>query len=719
MGKLYLTFLFAFVISYGLSAQTDQLKGNIHSSDGEPLAGAVVMLMRDSVRVATTTSRLDGTFAISAKMIGTDLLQVSFVGFRTWQIPVSTLTDRNNIQIVLRKSVIRLDDVTVESPGISEDFAIERLESIDIYLSPAASADPLKAVSMMPASTNVSESANVELRGSAGNHSIVMLNGVPVWKPVRNTQLNGIGNFSIFNTELIGQMKVYAGNPPLTMGNSIAGAIEIKTPESIACDGLKLSLSLANAGVLVNKTITDKNFVQVYANRQFSSPYLWLNGSRSDFLKRFCTTDGGVNLHFRLAPQLKFNLYEYAIDESYRADAEQYNYSSESRSASRRWFQIAGFTFAAPQSGIVVELNNGTDLCRSGYQFGVMDCSMRETRLYTSLSAKYFINNFSFQAGFAHQYSKVKQNGMFPEYFYDYSDDADAIELDDKLSNRVWEGSLYCKYVPARNLLFSGAVRKNIPESGQPDYTSWQFSGRWDISRGVSLLLSAGKYHTYNIPSYNSRNFALHSSRQYSADLTSSVAGFDLKLSSYLKNEHTRDYFSENGSETAVEREIKGVEFSVARTIGRFSLTGSYSFIDSYVGIGEKNYRSANDMDYIVRASVTYRTLNRWSVGVNFSAHPGLYYTPVERALNITEGVWLPLYGAYNSDRSGAYNSLDLTVNKIFTLGKMQLLAFMTMTNILDRSNKNYPVYSNDYASVLYWENYQRRLIYMGVELSF
>ena len=59
------------------------------------------------------------------------------------------------------------------------------------------------------------------------------------------------------------------------------------------------------------------------------------------------------------------------------------------------------------------------------------------------------------------------------------------------------------------------------------------------MNEKFSLLLSAGKYHTYNVPAYNSQNFALHSSRQYSVDLTSHIYDFDLKLSSYLKNENT------------------------------------------------------------------------------------------------------------------------------------------------------------------------------------
>ena len=468
-----------------------------------------------------------------------------------------------------------------------------------------------------------------------------------------------------------------------------------------------------------SKKISDKNFLQLYANHQFSAPYLWLNHTNTDFLKRFNTTDGGVNLHLQLTPRLKFNLYEYAIDEYYRADTEQYNYKDESKATSRRWFQVAGLTFAALQSGVVVELNNGIDLCKSGYRFGVMDGSTRENRLYTSLAAKYFVRNLGFQAGLTHQYTRVNFYGTFPKYFYDYSDEAEDVTADDKLYNRVWEGYFYCKYTPVRHLLFSGAVRKNIPEASQPDYISWQVAGRWNMNEKFSLLLSAGKYHTYNVPAYNSQNFALHSSRQYSVDLTSHIYDFDLKLSSYLKNENTRDYFAENGKEAVVERRLKGLEFSVARTIGRFSFAGSYTFIDSRVRLGKKSYRSANDMDYIIRTSIVWRTANQWNIGINFSARPGLYYTPVEYALNISDNVWFPLYGDYNSEQVTAYHSLDLTVNKIFPLNKGHLLAFFTITNMLDKSNRNYPVYSTDYKSVLGWEEYQRRLVYVGLQFNF
>ena len=119
--KFYLILVFVFIIPVGLSAQNAYIQGVVQDIDGTPLAGAVVMLMRDGTRVAATTCKINGTFKISAHILQTDVLQVSFVGFRNRQIPVSVLTDRNEIHIVLQESNIQLDDVIVMGPSISED----------------------------------------------------------------------------------------------------------------------------------------------------------------------------------------------------------------------------------------------------------------------------------------------------------------------------------------------------------------------------------------------------------------------------------------------------------------------------------------------------------------------------------------------------------------------------------------------------------------------
>jgi len=60
-------------------------------------------------------------------------------------------------------------------------------------LSPVSQGDPLKAITILPASTTTNETANPSLRGSSADRTRVILNGVPIYKPVRASQLNNQG----------------------------------------------------------------------------------------------------------------------------------------------------------------------------------------------------------------------------------------------------------------------------------------------------------------------------------------------------------------------------------------------------------------------------------------------------------------------------------------------------------------------------------------------
>lgn len=73
--------------------------------------------------------------------------------------------------------------IIVTKDPISEKFSVQKLNRMDIYLNPASNADPLKAISILPASTNVEETANQKFRGGSADRSRVYLNGSPILNP--------------------------------------------------------------------------------------------------------------------------------------------------------------------------------------------------------------------------------------------------------------------------------------------------------------------------------------------------------------------------------------------------------------------------------------------------------------------------------------------------------------------------------------------------------
>ena len=160
--------------------------------------------------------------------------------------------------------------------------------------------DPLHAISILPASTNTDETANPVLRGGTADRTRVFINGAPVLNPVRNSQTNGLGNFSLLNTEIIGKQYVYASNPPLSYSNSSAGIIEIETNKNLSQENILVSAALSNFGMMINKWLSEKAFLQTYGNYQFSDALLFLNSGNLPNLKEFSSNDFGLNIRLSL-----------------------------------------------------------------------------------------------------------------------------------------------------------------------------------------------------------------------------------------------------------------------------------------------------------------------------------------------------------------------------------------------------------------------------------
>ena len=190
--------------------------------------------------------------------------------------------------------------IIVGKDPISEQYSVIKLNKLDVYLNPVSNADPLKAITILPSSTNTEETANPTLRGGSADRSRVYVNGSPVLNPVRNGRDNGLGNFSLFNTELIKKQYVYASNPPLSFGNSSAGLVEIETNDKIESDNIQVSTALSNFGILLNKKISSQNFIQLYGNYQFDNLFINLNKNSLENLNNFSSIDIGLNSRIKL-----------------------------------------------------------------------------------------------------------------------------------------------------------------------------------------------------------------------------------------------------------------------------------------------------------------------------------------------------------------------------------------------------------------------------------
>lgn len=711
------TFLLLFILPFSAFSQRT-LNGRVVDQQGKPVFAANIYLKNNIAR--GTASDMEGLFSLPImEKEYADSLVISIVGYVKKIIPLVNVNWEAANVYQLSEDVSSLGEVTIVSKAsLAEEFSTKKLDRISIYMSPVSSADPLKAITLLPASTNTSETANPELRGSSGDYSRVVLNGVPIYKPARNGQLNGTGNFSILNTELIDFQNVYAGNPPLNFGNSIAGLVEIGTRTELEEKQTKVAASPGNIGLLYAAPFRKKTtFLQTFGNFQFSEAYLLLNRKGVPFIKNFKNHDMGINFHYAVTEHLTANTFSYFIEEGYLAESTLYNYLGDMNFKNRRYFNVLNLRYKKKKT--IFSFNNGVNLSAAGYSLGNIRNTTRETQSYNTIEMKCFpFSGISFQTGLTHEYFNDRFSNTLPvNYFAVFPDDR-SFSFEHRKENHSTEAYGYGRYTSEKIIIGIG-VRKNILLNDQPNYTSWQGSLRYSFFNKNSLLLSGGKYNGYTTPNYFVQSFNPLSASQYTIEYNYKSDNTSISAAAYKKKETALQYYRELGTATSTTQDIKGIELSAEQRIKHFLLFSSYTWLDTKFSKGDGWYRNSNDMNYLVKLAVSYNNIKLFNCAVSCIIRPGHFFTPVTGAKE-TQSVsgFEPLFGTYNSQQLGGYTTLDITINKLVTWKSKMLIPFFSLTNSMNSSNHSAPLYSRDYKTITDYWYYQKRLVYFGVQLS-
>jgi len=689
------------------------LKGVVHNTQNEAVFAANVYL-KNYKEIGQTTN-FDGKFEfILKKEYKNDTLVISFIGYNSKEIPLSSVNLNQIINIVLGKNLHALQEVIIKSKEpISEQFSVTKLEMLDIYLNPVSNGDALKAITSLPASTNTDETANPSLRGSSGDRTRVIFNGVPIYRPVRNSQINGIGHFSLFNTAIISKQYIYASNPPLTYGNSSAGLVEIETVNKLNSNQLSLSAGLAHVGVFASQKIKKKSFLQVYGNYQTSDAFLLLNGESLPQLESFGSSDVGINFHSDFNEKTSLNFYSYGIIEDYKVNVNAFTYKGDAYGDKIRNFNIINLTHLLKNGRIA--FNNGTNFSKTRFKYGNMDSENKRHQVYSSIDYKWYgINKLSVQFGLNHDYSKNIFRDNIPVFYYALSPASPNYYSDTTISIHNLETYYYLSWEIAKKLLLSNGVRTNIPVNKQKSYLSYQFSLKYQISKKQSLLLSGGKYHNYAIPNYYSKTYNLLNSKQLALDYSYTDKKTLITAAVFYKDEAgeriNNEFFHINHSYMA------GVELyfeSFFMKYFKFSLANTY--LNQIIEIDKEKYNGEKNLKYFIKTSLSYNNPRLLNIAITYITRPGKYYTPVNNSsykdlVNFYE----PHYNSYiNNLQYENYNNMSINLSRYFQFKKKSMIVFVSINNIFNTKNQSGVNYNFDYSEY-HFNYYQQRTIYFG-----
>ena len=605
--------------------------------------------------------------------------------------------------------------IIVGKDPISEQYSVIKLNKLDVYLNPVSNADPLKAITILPSSTNTEETANPTLRGGSADRSRVYVNGSPVLNPVRNGRDNGLGNFSLFNTELIKKQYVYASNPPLSFGNSSAGLVEIETNDKIESDNIQVSTALSNFGILLNKKISSQNFIQLYGNYQFDNLFINLNKNSLGNLNNFSSIDIGLNSRIKLNENTHFNSYNYFIDENYNVNSNNFNFNDNAIATKKRFFSVNNIDYIKNKTKI--RYSSLFDYNKSNYSYGTINSNTSTYQFFNSIYHKYRISNkLTIQYGTDFSIFKNKYDENLPLFYYSLNDNSLTYANSEVLDFFYIEPYVFAKYDFNNNFGMTSAFRKNIflDKSSEPFY-SYQFSSYYNVKKN-RFIFSLGKYHSYSTPNYYIRNYNLLSSSQIALDYYYEKDKFNISSAIYYKTD--KGDISTNNFEKYDKTTTFGAEINLnIPLVKNISLGVSNVYLNQKRFLNNQSYNSNLNLKYFIKTQLSYNNPLLFSVSLVFSTRPGNNYTPINGSLfNTDANNFEPSFGLLNSDNFKDYKKLDFSLNKIFIIKGSMLIAFCSVNNLLNNKNQSSTYYNINYTNQ-FFDYYQNRIFYFGLQL--
>lgn len=717
----YLTIVCAVaLIIHPVLARGEVIHGKVQDRSGAPVAGATVACIH-SMQVATA-SDLDGLFTIEANRL-CDTLVVSHSLYEGTTVSLKSLLGSDTAIITIAEKTFNVESVAVVGRlPIARQAAVARITEMDVYQNPTAQGDPLKAVTTLAASTATTEMANPEFRGSPAGYAEVTLNQVPIENPVRYSQLNNVGLFSLFHPALLNNVWVYPSNPPVSVAKAISGLVDIRTKEHLYSNSSYLSAGFGGVGCIVSRRIkSDETFIQIHANGQGSDLLTAMAPRAYPEVKNFYSGDLGVNLRVKLASRLHMNWYAYGVYDRFRGQSGSMNYFGDVSTDRWRVFNVVNLRHAHLRWGIT-SINLGFDMNAPHTAMGYLDITEKRRRIYLSAAHRLVLRWMELEGGVSWDDHAYSCGGLVSRHHFLMNVEAPVDSASMRQLHGTVDGFLFANFPFKEKTINASLGAKIIKPTRTSEKLAYNAQAmlRVALGHGHTLLFAGGHYASYSAATLYSPTATLLSSDQANVDYEFRTERFTLRSAVFWKQEELLlERYAANQLEASVEKVPSwGGELSWEHQI---SPSWSYGTAASafqkkptfaYLGAGDRK-----EWMYFVKSNVQFSHPRIFTLTLSYRMHSGGYVAKVEEGRYIAElEAYVPL--AVRAERRKLYQSFDLSINRMWMFKKCSLNLFALANNVLNWPNVREYYYSNDYTEAipLYL---QRRNFYAGMVLMF
>ncbi len=710
------------------------IRGKVTDENGKPLPYANVYIS-GTLNGAMTDD--NGKFEFSWKPTGKAELIASMVGYKNFKKEIDQYTKKKiYLEIKLEPAVVKLSEsiVTGSSFGSEAGKGIV-VKSIDILTTPGGAADIYQSLKTMPGLTQVSESAQLYVRGGDPTETVTLIDQAPVYHPYTLESAYG-GLFSNLNTASVRSMYFSSGGFSVKYGNVLSGILDVETKDIPEVQNFNLGVSMASADVNTEVPLfNDKLGFRLYAQQSYTKPIMWLNGSLNEFTATPTSRNINAALTYKYSQTGKLKLFGMLAADEQGVNVKRAEFTGVFNGNTKTKFvnlQQKDILF----SNVIMKNSLSFSSFESIWKLGILDLTRRdEVFQFRSDLEKIISTNLKILAGTVFQKRTEKYTGKIPLRDYDLRDNAESKTLNEKIP--VSRIGAYIeidklKLFGIKNLYGIFGLRTDYAVKPGINTIDPRLALGYKLNDKSNLKIGWGIFHQLpegrllaesdgnsDLKSMSAVHYVI--SYDYAFDNDNSLRA-EVYYKSYknLPLEDKEKNYTSNGYGFA-----KGLDLILKGKLP-LGISGwiSYGFINTQRKWKDFTELTVSEFDITYNLSVVakYNFSSMWQIGINFKYATGKPFTPIISSVFIPdENLYKPVYGKTNSERYPDYKRLDFRIthlNRMFN--KYFTVFYIEMLNILNFNNLFGYTYNYNYTEKERINSYfGRRTIVFGTSINF
>jgi hypothetical protein len=709
------------------------IEGTIKDENNNPLPFVNVFLLGSS---DGSMSAEDGTFMFRTSLTGKAILRASLVGYEKYSKVLNLSTIRKiSINIQLNDDAIKLKETLVTASSYSSEkekgLVISRM---DILTTPGGATDIYQSLKTMPGLTQVSESAELYVRGGDPLETITLVNQSVMYHPFTFESSYG-GIFSNLDQSIVKSMYFASGGFSAKYGNALSGVLDIETKNQPEKSRVSAGISLASGNVTAEIPVDPEKFGLYFDARQnFTKPILWLNGGmdRLTVTPNSKNITGGVVYKYSNTGRLKFFMI-YADDEQgIKVDRAEYD-GTFSGNTKNTFLNVQNTDIVFDD--VVMKNSVSLNMYSNKWLLGIIDIEKTDY-VYTTRSDFEIVLGKSIRlvTGGELEKREIRYAGKIPAEDYDIRQDAQSITIDSKFNGthygfygEIQTANMFglSKLSATAGVRYDNFIKLNV------DWFDPRMSIGYKIDDNSTLRFALGIFREVPDP-------RLFNPTDGNPKLKSMKAEHIIGSYEYMFNNQNSfriEVYRKNYNNLPLKNERLNYDnsgYGYADGIDCI-FKGEFLFgIDGWISYGYINTkRYWMDYDYLTSSSfdithniamvVKYSVLEKLQVGITAKYATGRPYTPVISSIYInTYNIYKPVYAATNSSRYPDYKRFDLRWTYFDQLlHKYPFIVYIEGLNILNFKNLFGYSYSRDYKERKEIESYfGRRILVFGFTVT-